>query len=319
MDLELRRTLQSDLFLLITAAIWGTAFVAQRAGMEYVGPFTFNAVRFFLGGMSLLPLWLLTRRRQYRASGRNMPGGPASASSGRKRWPLAAAGSAAGLLLFLGSSFQQVGIVYTTAGNAGFITGLYVIIVPLLGLAAGRRPGGGVWAGAVLAVAGLYFINGTAGMRLAGGDALVLVCAFFFAAHVLLIGRISPGLPALPLSIIQFLTCSLLSLLTALAAEEIRAENIAAAAVPILYGGIGSVGIAYTLQVVAQKHARPGHAAIILSLESVFALLGGWILLAEAVGPLKLLGCSLMLAGMLSAQLQRYYLFRRAREARRTS
>jgi drug/metabolite transporter (DMT)-like permease len=198
--------------------------------------------------------------------------------------------------------------VYTTAGNAGFITGLYVIIVPITGLFFGHRPGTGVWVGAVLAVAGLYFINDAPGFRLAKGDLLVLVCAFFFAAHVLIIGRLSPRNPAVPLSIAQFLTCSALSLFIALWRETLVLKDILAAAVPILYGGIGSVGIAYTLQVIGQKDAPPAHAAIILSLESVFALVGGFLILGEAVPGVKLVGCSLMLSGMLSAQLQRYVL-----------
>jgi drug/metabolite transporter (DMT)-like permease len=311
-DRELKVTVKSDAFLLVTAAVWGTAFVAQRAGMEHIGPFTFNAVRFALGACSLMPLLLLQRRSSRFGDSRRET---ASAAIG----PLAAAGLLAGTLLFLGSSFQQVGIVYTTAGNAGFITGLYVIIVPLLGLFRRHRPGPGVWAGALLAAAGLYFINDAPGLLLGRGDALVLVCAFFFAVHVLVIGRISPGLPSLPLSIIQFFTCSVLSGVTALAAEEISAEEIAAAAVPILYGGVGSVGVAYTLQVVAQKHAPPAHAAIILSLESVFAMLGGWLLLQEAVPAVKLFGASLMLAGMLAAQLQRYVLFRRTKGVKRIS
>lgn len=316
MDSELRKTVQSDLFLLVTAAVWGTAFVAQRVGMEYVGPFLFNGMRFFLGGVSLLPFLVLNRRKRNTASGNagSNAAGTAGEGSGHQSATVAAllgAGGLAGLFLFLGSSFQQVGIVYTTAGNAGFITGLYVIIVPLIGLLAGHRPGPGVWIGAVLAVAGLYFINETGGLRLARGDALVLICAFFFAAHVLIIGRVSPGLPALPLSIIQFFSCSLLSLIAATALEEIQLSAILAAAVPILYGGIGSVGIAYTLQVIAQKHAKPGHAAIILSMESVFALVGGWLLLSEPAGATKLLGCFLMLSGMLSAQAQRYGLYRK--------
>jgi drug/metabolite transporter (DMT)-like permease len=304
------RTIGADFLMLITAAVWGTAFVAQRAGMEHVGPYTFNAVRFALGALSLVPFLFVP------ADSAAQPGAPvASASSSphkrtASRWTpaLLISGLAAGTVLFLGSSFQQVGIVYTTAGNAGFITGLYVIIVPITGLFFGQRPGTGVWFGAVLAVAGLYFINDAPGFRLAKGDLLVLVCAFFFAAHVLIIGRLSPRNPAVPLSIVQFLTCSALSLVTAMWRESLILQDLIAAAVPILYGGVGSVGIAYTLQVIGQKDAPPAHAAIILSLESVFALAGGFLILGEAVPGVKLVGCALMLAGMLSAQLQRYVL-----------
>src|SRR6056297_272355 len=315
------RAIRADFFMLITAAIWGTAFVAQRVGMDYVGPFTFNGVRFLIGGLSLIPFLFIrpTKPGKVEAEAVIETGAKAEVKEEVKagevgegaglgsRWKLLLYGALAGGALYLGASFQQVGIVYTTAGNAGFITGLYVIMVPILGLVVGRRPGGGVWLGAVLAVIGMYLLNEAPGVGLNIGDALVLVCALFFALHVLLLGRISPMFPAVPLSIIQFLTCALLSLLTALWRETIMFTDILAAAVPILYGGIGSVGIAYTLQVIAQKDAPPAHAAIILSLESVFALIGGVLLLGETVVALKIAGAGLMLAGMLAAQVQRYY------------
>ena len=304
------RAIRADFFMLITAAVWGFAFVAQRIGMEYVGPFTFNGVRFLLGGLSLVP-FLFIRPAGTADAGDADPASESKAS----RLKLLLYGVLAGLALFLGASFQQVGIVYTTAGNAGFITGLYVIIVPILGLVVGRRPGIGVWVGALLAVAGMYLLNEAPGVGLNIGDALVLACALFFALHVLLLGRISPMFPAVPLSIIQFFTCAVLSLLTALWQETIILADILAAAIPILYGGIGSVGIAYTLQVIAQKDAPPAHAAIILSLESVFALIGGVLLLGEATVALKIIGAALMLAGMLAAQVQRYFLNRSARRA----
>jgi len=302
------RALRADLLMLITAAVWGFAFVAQRAGMEYVGPYTFNGVRFFLGGLSLLPFLFLRKPEERR-----------NAPSSTRFVYLLLYGLLAGFVLFLGSSFQQVGLVYTSAGNAGFITGLYVIIVPFLGLLWGRRPGSGVWLGALLAAAGLYLLNEAPGLGLNIGDALVLACALFFALHVLLLGRISPRLPAVPLSIIQFFTCSLLSMLAAVWQETIILGDILDAALPILYGGLGSVGIAYTLQVIAQKDAPPAHAAIILSLESVFALVGGVMLLNEAAGALKIIGAALMLTGMLAAQVQRYYAHSIARRSAENS
>ncbi len=305
------RAIRADFFMLITAAVWGFAFVAQRIGMEYVGPFTFNGVRFLLGGLSLVP-FLFIRPAEPEPEPEVGDADPTRAP-GADRLKLLLYGVLAGVALFLGASFQQVGIVYTTAGNAGFITGLYVIIVPILGLVVGRRPGVGVWVGALLAVAGMYLLNEAPGVGLNIGDALVLACALFFALHVLLLGRISPMFPAVPLSIIQFFTCAVLSLLTALWQETIVLTDILAAAVPILYGGIGSVGIAYTLQVIAQQDAPPAHAAIILSLESVFALIGGVLLLGEATVALKIIGAGLMLAGMLAAQVQRYFLNRSAR------
>ncbi len=288
------RTARADALLLLTATIWGFAFVAQRVGMAYVGPFTFNGVRFALGSLSLVPLLYVLDRRPSRARRLLPPTRPATILLG---------GGLAGLFLFAGASLQQVGLVYTTAGNAGFITGLYVVIVPIMGLALRQRTTSGTWLGACLAAAGLYLLSITAQFTIAWGDLLELIGAFFWAAHVLIIGRLSPRMDALKLAITQFAACSLLSLMTALVIETITWEGLQQAAVPILYGGLGSVGVAYTLQVVAQKDAPPAHAAIFLSMEAVFAALGGWWLLNEVLTPRALCGCGLMLAGMLLSQL----------------
>ena len=285
------KTFKADSLLLLTAAIWGFAFVAQRAGLEYVGPFTYNGVRFALGGLSLMPLLALKGNK------RRIPGW--------KGWNILYYGALAGVALFLGSSFQQVGLQYTTAGKAGFITGLYVIIVPILGLIWGDKAGKGVWFGAVLAVTGLYFLSVEGDFTVNYGDLLELACALFFAIHVLIIGWVTPKFNAVRLSIIQFFTTSLLSLIVALFYEEIFLADIIDASIPIVYGGVFSAGVAYTLQVVAQKDAPSAHAAIILSLESVFAVLGGWMLLSEDVTIRILVGCGLMLGGMLAAQVQR--------------
>jgi drug/metabolite transporter (DMT)-like permease len=288
------RTYRADALLLTTATIWGFAFVAQRVGMAYVGPYTFNGVRFALGSLSLVPLLLVLERRQ--GADRRRPA--------RTPWPkLLWGGGLAGLFLFAGASLQQVGLVYTTAGNAGFITGLYVVIVPIMGLFLRQRTHFGTWLGALLAATGLYLLSITASLTIAWGDLLVLVGAFFWAAHVLIIGWLSPRMEALRLAIGQFAVCAALSLLTAAAYESISWEGLRQAAVPILYGGLGSVGVAYTLQVVAQKNAHPAHAAIFLSMEAVFAAIGGWWLLGEILTPRATLGCALMLCGMLVSQL----------------
>lgn len=297
------RTLKSDALLMLTATIWGFAFVAQRVGMEYVGPFTFNGVRFALGSLSLVPLMLLKRKN---------PSAIAALLPPADRQTVAWGGALAGLVLFMGASLQQVGLVHTTAGNAGFITGLYVVIVPLLGLFWRQRPDLGTWIGALLAAAGLYLLSVTAAFEIAFGDLLVLVGAFFWAAHVLIIGWLSPRIESIQLACIQFAVCSLLSLITAAALETMTLQGLMGAALPILYGGLLSVGVAYTLQVVAQRDARPAHAAIILSLESVFAALGGWLLLGELLSARALAGCSLMMAGMLLSQLHAF-VFRRKR------
>ena len=286
------RTLRSDVMLLITAAIWGFAFVAQRLGMDYVGPFTFNAARFFLGALSLLPLLLILKAQT-----------PTPAKDGKhiKLWQ---GGLLAGLLLFMGSTFQQVGLQYTTAGNAGFITGLYIIIVPILALLWGKKTGKHTWFGASMAVIGLYLLSVTDDFTLAYGDLLQLIGAVFWAGHVLLIGWLSPRMDALRLSVIQFFTCGSISLLAALVMEEPNLNSLAQAWQPIAYAGLLSVGVAYTLQVIAQKEAPASHAAIILSLEAVFAVIGGYLFLNELLSIKGLIGCALMLAGMLISQFE---------------
>lgn len=290
-----REALKYDGLLLITAAIWGAAFVAQRVGMDYIGPHTFNALRFALGALFLLPL---ARRRP----------SPAGAARDLPNWlrpqPALRGGLLAGVVLFSGAALQQVGLVYTTAGKAAFITGLYVIIVPLMGLFLGHRLRWGGWVGAGLATVGLYLLSVTSSFSLAPGDLPVLVGAFCWSVHVLLLGWLSPRASALRLAATQFTVCSLLSFLIALIWESWSLKGILGAAVPLLYGGLVSVGIAYTLQVVAQKKAPPHHAAIILSLETVFAALAGWLILDEVLSARAMLGCALMFAGMLLAQLR---------------
>ena len=280
-------SLRADLLLLLTAFIWGFAFVAQRLGMEYVGPYLFNAARFALGCLPLLPFVAQN------ASGPLLP-----------HLLRAAPGSLlAGLFLFAGSSLQQVGIVYTTAGKAGFITGLYVILVPILGLALGQQSGRNTWLGALVATAGLYLLSVEPPFSIAYGDALVLIGALFWAGHVLIIGRFAQQIDWAALAFLQFLTCSLLSFGVALAVEPVAWQPLVDAAWPVFYGGVLSVGVAYTLQVVAQRQAPASHAAIILSLETVFAALGGWWLLSEAMSLRGLAGCGLMFGGMLVSQL----------------
>jgi len=287
--------LKSDLLLLITGLIWGFAFVAQRIGMDHVGPFTFNGIRFALGSLSLIPLVMVTRRNH--RSDKPDP-------KGLSRVMIILSGCLTGLVLFLGASLQQVGLVYTTAGKAGFITGLYVVIVPVLWFFRGRQSGAGTWIGAAMAAAGLYLLSVTSGFTIQFGDLLEIVGAFFWASHILLISHFSKRIDPIVLSLIQFAFCSFCSLVTALVFETITLQGILNAGYPILYGGLGSVGIAYTLQVVAQRNAHPAHAAIILSLESVFAAVGGWLLLNEILSTRSKIGCALMFSGMLFSQLR---------------
>lgn len=287
------KTLKSDFLLLLAAIIWGFAFVAQRAGMEHVGPFTFNGVRFALGSLSLVPL-LYFRKTAGKRSGTHNPFNKLTIKGGL----------VSGIVLFIAATLQQTGIIYTTAGKAGFITGLYVIFVPIIGIFIRQKTNLNIWLGAMLAAVGLYFLSINQDFVLEFGDSLVLLSAVFFAFHILVIGRFSSMVSAIKLSIIQFATCSILSLVSAFFTEEIILSGIMDAAIPIIYGGVFSVGIAYTLQVVGQKHAHPSSASIILSLESLFAVIGGWLLLSEQMTARGLFGCGLMLAGMVLAQIR---------------
>ena len=285
--------LKSDLLFLLSATIWGFAFVAQRMGMDHVGPFTFNGIRFLLGAMVLVPFIYRNRNDQ------------AAKNDGQRinTKRLLLYGSLAGLTIFAGASLQQVGLVYTTAGKAGFITGLYVVIVPIMGLLWGQRTTAGSWGGALMAAAGMYLLSVNEDFTIAFGDLLELIGAVLWACHIHLIGWLSPKTDSLRLAFIQFMVCAAASLMTAMVVESASAASIAAAALPILYGGALSVGVAYTLQVVAQRHAHPAHAAILLSLEAVFAAVGGWLILGEVMSGKGLLGCCLMFAGMLVSQL----------------
>lgn len=283
-------TIKSNFILLLAATIWGFAFVAQRVGMEHVGPFTFNGVRFLLGGLSLIPLILYTR---------------IDSQTTRLEWKSSVLpGLLAGTVLFIAASLQQLGLMYTTAGKAAFVTCLYIVLVPVIGIFLHQSVGRGTWLGCILAILGLYFLCIKESASLQIGDLLELMGAFFWSFHILIIGHFSRRVDTLKLSIFQFLTCATLSLFTAVITETIVINNIAAAAVPILYGGICSVGVAYTLQIVGQKHAPPAHAAIILSMETVFAVIGGFLLLGERIGGQEMVGCALMLTGMLVSQLQ---------------
>ncbi len=294
-----RHVLRADWLLLLTAVIWGCAFVAQRSGMRHMGPFTFNGIRFALGGCALIPL-ILYRSRRYGAQSK----GPLFFSSDFLK-----KGLLLGAVLFCGASLQQIGMVYTTAGKGGFITGLYVILVPVLGLFLGRRLGQqrlnrSGWAGSILATFGMYLLSVTETLTISPGDLWVLAGAFFWACHVLILGWLSPKMDTIRLACAQFFVCAVLSLTSAAAAEPISISGIRDGILPILYGGLMSVGVAYTLQVVAQKDAPPAHAAVILSLETVFAAVAGWILLGEGLSLRALIGCMLMLAGMLLVQLR---------------
>lgn len=293
-----KTSLKANLFLLITAAIWGFAFVAQKKGMDYVGPFTFNTARFFVGVLSLLPILWFFRKAQSTASIR----------AAKKPFPLKES-LALGVLMFCGLSLQQVGLVTATASKAGFLTGTYVLLVPLLGIFVARSVNAMVWIAVVIAMFGLYLLSVKADAEniwsMEYGDVLILSSSVFWALHVLLVDRLVHSHDAMQLSILQFVFCTVFSLIAALALETIDLNLVFAAWQPILYVGILSTGVAFTLQILAQKEAHPSHTAIIMSMEGVFAVIGGYLWLNEVISGRVLFGCGLMLAAMLLAQWPR--------------
>lgn len=272
------------------ALIWGVAFVAQRVGMDHLGPFTFNGLRFVLGVVSLIPLTFFLK--------------PSVSSSGDSTWKGALVpGLICGSVLFAAASLQQVGLLWTTAGKAAFLTGFYIILVPIAGLMFRRKPSAGVWIGAPLGLAGLFLLSVTQAWTMGPGDALELVGALFWTAHILLIDRFSSHVDPLKLSVVQFGLCAVLSLTVGFSTEAFSWAGVQDAGLALLYAGFGSVGIAYTFQIFGQRGTPPGAAALILSLETVFAAVAGGLFLGEVLGERELWGCFLMLAGMVLAQV----------------
>lgn len=286
------KSFKANIILLITALIWGLAFTAQSVGMKYVGPFTFNGVRFILGAVSVIPIIYFFGNQ----------GVPENSNNYMKF--AVVGGIISGIFNFAGASFQQVGILYTTVGKAGFITGLYIVIVPILGIFLKQRVGINSWMGILMSSIGLYFLCNTGKFSMGFGEILEFFGAFFFAAQILIIDYFANKTNAYKLAFFQYITCGCISLIVALFSENIKISALYGAALPILYGGICSVGIAYTLQIVGQKNAKPSHAAIIMSMESVFGALGGAIILNERMGLKNIFGCGLMLAGMLVTQIK---------------
>ncbi len=290
----------ANLMLLMAAAIWGFGFVAQRLGMESLEPFAFNGLRFVIGALSLLPLiWILKRRGRLK--------GVADKDFLRQ---VLIGSLGCGGILFIAASFQQVGLLHTTAANAGFITGLYIVLVPVLGLFLKHSTGSNTWLGCAVAAVGLYFLSVGENFTIAYGDGLQLVGALFWAMHILAVDHFARRVAPVVLACGQFLVCALASFVVSLAMETTSMAGIQAAWGALAYAGLVSVGVAYTLQVLAQKHAHPAHAAIILSLETVFAAIGGVLFLGESLSGRALFGCGLMLLGMLISQLPLRYLIK---------
>ncbi len=287
-----KTSLRSSLLLFLTAVIWGVAFVAQSAGMEYVGPFTFNAVRSVIGGIVLIPcIFILNRGKQNRQRSRQ----------GRR--DLIRGGICCGIFLAAASSFQQFGIQHTSVGKAGFITALYILLVPLLGLLFGKRVSRRVWTAVAIAVLGMYLLCVNEGFSIAFGDLLVMVCALLFAVHILVVDYFSPRADGVQLSCIQFFTCGLICAVGMFLFEKPSFQQILTAWMPVLYAGVMSCGVAYTFQIIGQRDTDPTVASLILSLESVVSVLAGWLLLHQALSLRELGGCALVFCAIVLAQL----------------
>ena len=281
----------SSLLLFLAACIWGFAFVAQSVGMDYMGPYTFNGARFLIGAVVLLPLVFVRVKKK-----KNTPEAlsPALTIKG---------GLCCGLAICAASLFQQIGIQYTTVGKAGFITTLYIIIVPVFGLFLRKKVPGMVWIAAVLAAVGMYLLCITESFSIGKGDALVFVCAILFSVHILVIDYFSPKTDGVALSCIQFFTAGIICTVGAWFIEHPTWEQLMAGALPVLYAGVMSCGIAYTLQIIGQRDLDPTIASLILSMESVVSVLAGWILLGQALSVKELAGCVLVFAAVILVQL----------------
>lgn len=289
--------------LLLTAFIWGSAFVAQRSGMDHIEPFTFNGLRSLIGGVALLPVILFM-------NGKSSPkGAEASAQKlseeekRKERKTLILGGVSCGIVLFIASSLQQAGLAYTTAGKAGFITALYIVLVPIMGIFIGKKIKPILWLCVGMAVVGLYLLCVKEGFSLSKGDFLVLLCAFGFTMHILVIDYFSPKTDGVKMSCVQFFVCGAISLIPMFAMETPALSNILTCWLPLLYAGVLSCGVGYTLQIVAQKDTNPTIAAMLMSLESVFAVISGVIILHEQMALREILGCVIMFAAIIIAQL----------------
>lgn len=292
------KKMRGNLILLLTALIWGTAFVAQSAGMEHVQPFTYNGVRTLIGGLVLIPVIFLFDRLKP-ADQR-----PSPDEQKQIRRNSLIGGAACGVVLCVASSFQQFGISMTTAGKAGFITALYIVIVPLLGVFIKKKIPKITWLCVGIAVVGFYLLCVKEGFSVSAGDLLVLCCAFFFSIHIMVIDYFNgKQVDGVRMSCIQFLVAGLISLVLMLVFEQPSLENLWAAKGSILYAGVLSCGVAYTLQILGQRDTEPTTATLILSLESVFAALSGWALLHETLSFKELAGCALVFAAVILAQI----------------
>lgn len=287
-----KSTLKSSFLLFLAAFIWGVAFVAQSVGMDYMGPFSFNGARFLLGSIVLMPV-VFFRRKKAQSEGKE--------SADLKNTLVG--GICCGLALCSAALFQQFGILYTTVGKAGFITTLYIIIVPIMGIFLKKRVSGRIWIGAVIAAFGMYLLCMSEKFALSRGDTYVFICAVLFSVHILVIDYFSPKADGVTLSCIQFLTAGVVCSVLAIIIEKPEIGNFIDGIIPLAYAGIMSSGVGYTLQIVGQKDMEPTVASLILSLESVISVLAGWVILGQTLSGKELLGCALVFAAVILVQL----------------
>lgn len=298
---QMKRSVRANLLLTLTALIWGAAFVAQDVAADSLEAFTFNGLRMALAALAMLPV-IAALDRKARKAGQDTSWRGMNPS---QRRTLLTAGVCCGAMLALASAFQQLGIAMGTgAGKAGFITALYIVLVPLLGMLWGRRPAWLVWVAVLLSVGGLYLLCIGEGFSIAPGDGLLILCALCFSGHILVVDHFSRRTDCVKMSCLQFATAAVLCLGIAALTEPIDAGTIVACAVPLLYAGVLSGAVGYTLQIVAQKDTDPTVASLLMSLESVFAVLAGWLLLGDMLTARELLGCVLMMGGIVLAQLK---------------
>ena len=309
------KKIRGSVFLFLTAIIWGVAFVAQSEGMKYVGGFTFNCVRSLIGGVVLIPCIFLMRTWRAGEPEQERQSGAAGAkpASNRTR-TLLVGGVCCGTVLCIASNLQQFGIKYTTVGKAGFITALYIVLVPLLGLFFHRKVGKLVGFGVLFAVCGLYFLCIGEQFTIGLGDLLVFFCALVFSVHILTVDHFAPMVDCVAMSCIQFFTCGILSAIPMLLFEQVSWEGLRGAAPTILYAGVMSCGVAYTFQVVGQKNVNPTVASMLMSLESVVAVIAGLVVLGQRPSKRELLGCVLMFVAVILAQIPENIFHSRKRE-----
>lgn len=280
----------SSLLLFLAACIWGVAFVAQSVGMDYMGPCTFNGIRFLIGGTVLLPL-VYVRVKKKKNTPEELP--PALTLKG---------GICCGLAICAASLCQQIGIMETTVGKAGFITTLYIIIVPVFGMFLRKKVPGKVWIAAAVAAVGMYMLCINESFSVSRGDTFVFLCAIIFAVHILVIDYFSPKTDGVALSCIQFYTAGIICTVAAFAVETPTWGQFVSGIVPILYAGVMSCGVAYTLQIIGQKNVEPTVASLILSMESVVSVLAGWVILGQELSSKELAGCVLVFAAVILVQ-----------------